>query len=94
MTNKPQTVTLAGQDYAVIPLAEYQTLKDAADEDSLDSAIMRRVLDDPNQEWVPADVVKRLANGDHPVRVWREYRGVKANERVAAALNVALDDLV
>ena len=119
---KIQTVTLAGEDYVIVPLSEYDALRNAVDEDALDAAVLRRVLDDPDQEWVPADVVKRIAKGESPVRVWRRYRGMKANElaaaalvassylsaietgkksgsintlkRIAAALNVALDDLV
>lgn len=87
----------------------------------LDSAIIRRVLEDPDQELVPFELVKSIADGEHPVRVWREYRGMKAGElaaasglaasylsdiengkkpgsvkamkRIAAALNVTVDDL-
>ena len=122
MTDTPQTVTLAGEEYAIVPRAEYDALRSIVDEDAMDIAIARRVLEDPNQEIVPIDLVDRMINGEHPVRVWREYRGMKATElasaanitraylseietgkkagsvkalkRIAAALNVALDDLV
>ena len=117
-----QTVTLGGEQYAIVPLAEFNALKTAVDEESLDAAIFHRILNDPDQEWMPAPLVKRIIGGEHPVRVWREYRSIKANElaasagvagsylsaietgkkpgslnamkRLAAALNVPLDELV
>ena len=58
---------------------------DIADEDAVDLAIARRVLEDPDQELVPFELVKRMANGEHPVRVWREYRGMKAGDLATAA---------
>ena len=54
MTHTPiQTVTLAGEDYAVVPLAEYEALRNSVHEDAMDAAIMKRVLEDPDQELVP-----------------------------------------
>ena len=44
----------------------------------MDAAIMKRVLEDPDQELVPFTLVKRIADGEHPVRVWREYRGFQS----------------
>ncbi|MCY4373281.1 MAG: helix-turn-helix transcriptional regulator [Spirochaetaceae bacterium] len=86
MSDTPiQTVTLAGEDYAVVPLAEYEALRDAVNEDAMDSAIMKRVLEDPDEELVPFTLVKRIADGEHPVRVWREYRDMRAGELATAA---------
>ena len=31
-------------------------------------------------EWVPGKVVDRLLAGDHPIRVWREHRGLKSRD--------------
>ena len=86
MSDTPiQTVTLAGEDYAVVPLAEYEALRNAVNENAMDAAIMKRVLEDPDQELVPFTLVKRIADGEHPVRVWREYRGMRAGELATAA---------
>ena len=74
---RPQTITLAGEAYVVVPLSEYEALRHAVDEDALDAAAMRRVLEDPNEESVPIEVVDRLLAGENPVRVWREFRGMK-----------------
>lgn len=117
-----QTLSLAGEEFAVVPLAEYEALRNLAEEDAVDSAIIQRILEDPDQELVPFELSKRLADGEHPVRVWREHRGLKASElaasagvpasylsdiekgkkpgsvnalkRLAAALNVTVDDLI
>ena len=80
-----QTLTFGGVEYAVVPRDEYDALRDVADEDAVDIAIARRVLEDPDQELVPFELVKRMANGEHPVRVWREYRGMKAGDLANAA---------
>ncbi len=79
------TITLGGEEYAVVPRAEYEALRNAVDEDAMDAAIIQRVLEDPDQELVPFELVKRIAGGEHPVRVWRDYRGMKAGELAAAA---------
>lgn len=83
--SKPQTVTLAGEEYAIVPLSEYEALRKSGDEDAMDAEIMRRVMADPRQEWIPADLVRRMACGEHPVRVWRDYRGMTASALAAAA---------
>ncbi len=82
---KPQTITLAGEAYVVVPLSEYEELRNAVDEDARDAAAMRRVLGDPDEESVPIEVVDRLLAGESPVRVWREYRGLRGVELAAAA---------
>ena len=79
------TITLSGETYAIVPLSEYEALHEAADEDAMDAGIMRRVLQDPEQEWIPADMLRRMAAGEHPVRVWRDYRGMTASALAAAA---------
>ena len=66
MTTTPQTLTLAGEDYVVIPRDEYDRLRAAADEDAADVAAIRRVLDDPDETWAPAELVRRIVEGEHP----------------------------
>ena len=52
----------------------------AEDAHSLDA--VRRTA---GEEGFPAAVAKRLFAGDNPIRVFREYRGLKANALAAAA---------
>ena len=79
-----QTVTLAGEEYVVVPRAEYDALRSAAHEELADATILAQVLEDPDEEWVPADVVRRIAEGENPIRVWRRYRGMKAGDLASA----------
>lgn len=55
------------------------------DEDAMDAAVIQQALEDRDQELAPFELVKRIAYGEHPVRVWREYRGMKAAELATAA---------
>lgn len=80
-----QTVILAGEEYVVVPRAEYDALRSAAHEELADAAILAQILEDPDEEWVPADVVRRIAEGENPIRVWRMYRGMKAGDLASAA---------
>ena len=64
LVTRPQTITLAGEAYVVVPLSEYEALRHAVDEDALDAAAMRRVLEDPNEESVPIELVDRLLAGE------------------------------
>jgi DNA-binding XRE family transcriptional regulator len=72
-----QIVEIAGQKMAMLPFEDYQRLlelaEDRADILAADRAEERRLA---GEEYVPADVVKRILSGDSPLRVWREYRGM------------------
>ena len=69
----------------MIPRNEYERLRVAADEDAADVAAIRRVLDNPDETWAPAELVRRIADGEHPVRVWRTHRGMTARALADAA---------
>lgn len=84
-TPDPQIITLGGEQYAVVPRAEYEALRTAVDEDAMDAAVIQQALEDRDQELVPFELLKRVASGEHPVRVWREYRGMNAAELATAA---------
>jgi ribosome-binding protein aMBF1 (putative translation factor) len=38
-----------------------------------------------NQETIPAEIVWRLSDGEAPVKVWREHRGLTSEELATAA---------
>ena len=76
---KPNIITTpSGDRMAVIPLAEYERLveaaEDAADVRAYDEA--KRRLAAGEDELIPAEFVNRMIDGDNKVRVWREYRGL------------------
>lgn len=78
---------IAGPDgeplFVVVPVADYERLKRAA-EDAADIRAGRAALGYEGLEPVPAAVAHRIADGENPVRVWREHRGLKAIELARA----------
>lgn len=65
-------------EYAVIPYKEYQRLVEQAQEaqDLTDAEVAVRAIE-AGEETIPEDVVERLLSGEeHPIKVWREYRGL------------------
>jgi DNA-binding XRE family transcriptional regulator len=72
-----QIVEIAGQKIAMLPIADYQRLLDIA-EDKADAfaaaqAEQRRI---EGEEYLPSEMVDRILTGDHPLRVWRDYRSM------------------
>jgi DNA-binding XRE family transcriptional regulator len=70
-----------GVRFAVVPAETYERMIEDLDElDDLrayDRAISK------GQEFVPAAVADRLIGGENPIRVWREYRTMKASDLAA-----------
>lgn len=56
-------------------------LQDAAD----DATLLRRRAANAGDEAMPATFFHRILDGESPVRVWREFRGLKARELAEAA---------
>lgn len=83
-----QTITRDGKpEYVVLPWADYQALVEAAEE-VLDSKLLsdfRQKLTSGEEEMVPSEVVDDLLAGAHPVKVWREYRGLTQDVLAAQA---------
>ena len=72
--------------YVLVSVAEFDDLQEAAQR-AEDVRACAQALDPRAGEgdFVPADVVHRICDGVHPVRVWREYRGMKAIDLARAA---------
>lgn len=68
--------------FAVLPIAEYERLLDAADEAAAVQAFDAYKAAAP--ETFPDEVADRLLNGDHPVKVFREYRGMTQSQLAQA----------
>lgn len=71
----------SGERMVVIPETEYDALLEqaemAADVAAYDEA--KRKLANGEEELVPAEIANRLIDGENPIRVWREYRGLSAS---------------
>ena len=82
--------TPAGDDLAVLPRSDYDrlvALAAEAQEDASASRIVRssiRALKEGREMALPKAVVDRLANGDNPVRVIREWRDMIQGELAVA----------
>jgi ribosome-binding protein aMBF1 (putative translation factor) len=76
--------------FAVLRWEDFERLR-GLEEDAADAALAERVLSDPAQDWVPSELVDRMLDeGVHPVRAWREHRGLTLEElAVRAGLNQA-----
>ena len=67
--------------YAVVPAALYGAMSEAAEDraDLADAeAIEARIA--AGEPVIPGEIVNRICDGDNPVRVWRQHRGLKARE--------------
>jgi DNA-binding XRE family transcriptional regulator len=62
------------REYAVIPVAEYETLLDKAE--MLDDIKAYDAALAGDDELIPGAVVNRLLAGENKVKVWREHRGL------------------
>jgi DNA-binding XRE family transcriptional regulator len=72
--------------YAVVPWDEYKAmverleeLQDRVDADKAMAAIAT------GEEAYPHDLIERLLDGQNPLRVWREYRGMTTAALASAA---------
>ena len=73
------TMTLSRADYD----AMLDALEDAADLTAVRDVSARVAAG--QDEYVPTSVIERLAAGEHPVRVWREHRGMTGRALAEAA---------
>lgn len=65
--------------FAVVPIDDYNRLLQMAED--LDDVVAfdkaAADLESGDAELIPAEIVKRLVNGnEHPLKVWREFRGL------------------
>jgi DNA-binding XRE family transcriptional regulator len=83
---KTEIIRRKGKKFALVPLREFsQLVKDGEmleDIRAFDSARARK------EETFPAAVAARLIDGEDPIRVFREYRGLK-QEQLAKAAGIA-----
>ena len=65
-------------EYAVLPYNEYLKLLELVEDvrDAADAREASRQLISSEDEAIPSNVAARLIAGVHPLKVWREYRGL------------------
>jgi DNA-binding XRE family transcriptional regulator len=88
MSEQIQVIERNGKpEWAVIPYETYlqlielaETLEDIRDYDATKAAIERG-----EEELIPSEVVYAILDGDNPIKVWREYRGLTQQQLAEAA---------
>ena len=80
-----QTITIAGQPCAIVPLAEYHALREALEDAADNATLLGLRAGNTGEEAMPAAFFDSILDGESPVRVWREFRGLKARELAEAA---------
>ncbi|MBO6637500.1 MAG: helix-turn-helix transcriptional regulator [Roseitalea sp.] len=76
---KIQRIELAGTPYVLLPEDAYEELRDMAEARAVRSSIAN------GEETYPDTVVSALLDGENPVRVFRQWRGLKAVDLARAA---------
>lgn len=75
-------------EYAVLPYDDYLKLLALAEDaqDAADAKGAMRELASGEDEVIPAEIANRLlSNDEHPLKVWREYRGLTQESLGSAA---------
>ena len=79
---KPEWAILPYEDYLHL-IEQAELLEDIWDFDSISAAIERG-----DEELIPAEVVNAILDGQNPIKVWREYRGL-TQQQVADAIQIS-----
>ena len=84
MTKETDTVTLTRAEYEAL----IERLEDAEDNAFVDAVEAREReigKDKARADYLPGELVRRLIEGEHPVRVWRAHRGLRRDALAATA---------
>ncbi len=79
-----------GEDLVVLSRKDYEALLRQAEqaedlEDLLAVQAFEARIAAGEEERIPSEFVDRLIDGENPIRVWRDFRGLSARELAAAA---------
>ncbi|GAB4444149.1 MAG: hypothetical protein Kow0031_26530 [Anaerolineae bacterium] len=77
-------------EWAVLPFEEYQRLIADAEmlRDIRDFDEVKLALAQGEEELIPGEVTYALLDGENPIRVWRDYRGL-TQQQVAQASGIS-----
>lgn len=79
---KPEWAVLPYEDYLEL-IEQAELLEDIRDFDRISAAI-----ESGEEELIPSEVVYAILDGENPVKVWREYRGL-TQQQLADAVGIS-----
>lgn len=72
-----QILEIGGQKMAMLPVADYERLLEIAeDQADINAAIAAEKRRLEGEEYVPAELVYSIMDGENALRAWRKYRGL------------------
>lgn len=72
-----QFVEIAGQQMVILTGEDFARLSEEAESyRDICSAVEARTQREAGEEYVPAELVSRILEGENPLKVWRKYRGL------------------
>lgn len=76
-----------GEVMVVLSQADYDALVEAAEmlEDIAAYDRFHEKLARGEEEFIPSEFVNRMIDGESPIRVWRDFRGLSAKDLAASA---------
>jgi hypothetical protein len=87
MSKENDTVTLTRAEYEAL-LARIEDAEDNALLDNVEARERELGKEKARADYLRGELVRRLIDGEHPVRVWRAHRGL-TREAFAAAAGIA-----
>lgn len=74
-------------EWAVVPYEAYLQLVEQAEmlQDVQDYDSAKAALERGDDELIPSEVVYAILNGENPIKVWREFRGMSQQETAEKA---------
>ncbi|MGA2232074.1 MAG: helix-turn-helix transcriptional regulator [Tepidisphaeraceae bacterium] len=80
---KTEIIEKKGRRFAVVPLENFEQLRQ--DSEMLNDIRAYDAAKTRKDEAFPSDVAERLIAGEHPIRVFRDYRGLTQAQLAKAA---------
>jgi len=75
------------REYAVVPIEIWDKVKDLI-EDLDDAAALKQAVAEDDGTRIPHTVLKAELAGDHPIKAWREHRGI-TQDALASAVGIS-----
>lgn len=74
-------------EWAILPYEDYLKLLEEAEmlEELRDYDAAKAALEKGEDELIPGEIVFALIDGENPIKVWREYRGLTQQQLADAA---------